>query len=35
MYHAHPVLLEYQPQGPWQHVGGEWKVRSRDDRPMD
>lgn len=35
MYHAHPVLLEYRPEGPWQHVGGEWKVRSHDQRPMN
>lgn len=35
MYHAQPVLLEYQPEGPWQHVGGNWKVRDRDDRPLD
>lgn len=30
MYHAQPVLLEYQPQGAWRHVAGDWKVRARD-----
>lgn len=30
MYHAQPVLLEYRPQGPWQHLAGEWKLRKRD-----
>ncbi len=35
MYHAQPVLLEYRPEGPWQHVGGEWKVRRRNDPRMD
>ena len=30
MHHARPVLLEYRAQGPWRHVGGEWKIRGRD-----
>ena len=27
MYHAQPVLLEYQPGGQWQHIDGDWKQR--------
>ena len=27
MYHAQPVLLEYSAEGPWRHVGGDWKLR--------
>ena len=27
MYHARPVYLEVSDNGPWQHVGGEWKIR--------
>ncbi len=29
MYHARPVLLEYQTDGSWKHIGGEWKVRKQ------
>jgi len=31
MHHARPVLLEYQAQGAWQHIGGEWKMRTPDN----
>ena len=31
MYHARPVCLEVCDSGPWQHVGGEWKIRSGHD----
>jgi len=27
MYHARPVLLEYQVNDAWKHIAGEWKVR--------
>jgi 2,3-bisphosphoglycerate-dependent phosphoglycerate mutase len=29
MYHARPVYLEYLLGGEWQHIDGEWKVRSK------
>jgi 2,3-bisphosphoglycerate-dependent phosphoglycerate mutase len=35
MYHASPVYLEVSPAGAWQHIAGEWKIRSPDERPMD
>jgi 2,3-bisphosphoglycerate-dependent phosphoglycerate mutase len=35
MHHAQPVLLEYRPEGPWLHVGGEWKVRGANARHLD
>ena len=35
MHHARPVLLEYRPEGPWQHVGGDWKVRGANARHLD
>jgi len=35
MYHASPVYLEVTPEGDWRHIAGEWKVRSKDERPMD
>ena len=35
MHHARPVLLEYRPEGPWRHVGGEWKVRGENARDPD
>ena len=35
MYHAQPVFLEYLPDGSWQHVQGEWKVRGADSRCLD
>ena len=35
MYHARPVLLEYNADGAWQHVAGEWKVRGRGSAYTD
>lgn len=35
MHHARPVLLEYRPEGPWRHVGGEWKMRGENTRDPD
>lgn len=35
MYHAVPVLLEYQPADGWRHVGGEWKVRGKHSEYTD
>ena len=35
MHHAHPVLIEYRPEGNWRHVGGEWKIRTRAALRMD
>lgn len=29
MYHAQPVFLQYLDEDNWQHIAGEWKVRSR------
>ena len=29
MHHAQPVYLEYLEDGSWQHIAGEWKLRSR------
>lgn len=28
MYHAQPVFIEYLLRGKWQHISGDWKVRS-------
>ena len=35
MYHARPVYLEVSDSGPWQHVGGEWKIRPTGDDSID
>lgn len=35
MYHGQPVLLEYHADGPWQHVGGDWKVRAKHSEYSD
>ena len=35
MYHARPVVLEYDPQGGWRHLDGEWKLRSVTSRFTD
>jgi len=35
MYHAQPVLLEYRADGPWRHVGGDWKVRPQHSEYTD
>jgi len=29
MFHAHPVYLEYDADGQWKHIAGEWKVRDK------
>lgn len=29
MYHAQPVYLEYQQNGEWRHIDGQWKVRAK------
>jgi 2,3-bisphosphoglycerate-dependent phosphoglycerate mutase len=31
MYHARPVYLEVSDSGPWQRVGGKWKIRHAGD----
>jgi broad specificity phosphatase PhoE len=35
MYHGRPVFIECQPDGSWQHVGGDWKVRLQDVVELD
>lgn len=35
MYHGHPVYLEYFSDGSWQHIAGEWKVRSANSQYKD
>jgi broad specificity phosphatase PhoE len=35
MHHAQPVFLEYLPGGEWQHICGEWKVRTRHSEYTD
>jgi 2,3-bisphosphoglycerate-dependent phosphoglycerate mutase len=35
MYHAQPVYLEYLSEDRWQHVGGNWKVRGKDNEYTD
>ncbi len=35
MYHAQPVFLEYMPNGKWQHIAGEWKVRAKHSEYRD
>jgi broad specificity phosphatase PhoE len=35
MYHASPIYLEYNNQGQWQHIAGEWKVRSKHSEYTD
>ncbi|MES9945563.1 MAG: histidine phosphatase family protein [Candidatus Thiodiazotropha sp.] len=31
MYHCRPVFLERLPDGSWQHLTGDWKIRSGGD----
>ncbi|MEW8028946.1 MAG: histidine phosphatase family protein [Candidatus Thiodiazotropha sp.] len=31
MYHCRPVFLERLPDGSWQHLTGEWKIRSKGE----
>ena len=35
MYHGQPVVLELQPGGLWQHVDGDWKVRTPAVEELD
>ncbi len=35
MYHAKPIFLEYLEDNSWQHIGGEWKVRSKQSEYKD
>lgn len=35
MHHAHPILLEYQPDDTWRHLSGDWKVRGSGAPPLD
>jgi broad specificity phosphatase PhoE len=35
MYHGRPVFIECLPDGSWQHVGGDWKVRQQDVVELD
>jgi len=35
MYHGRPVFLEYDLDGHWLQVGGEWKIRSRESHFLD
>lgn len=34
MYYGSVVFLEVVPDGPWRHIGGDWKMRrSKDEQP--
>lgn len=35
MFHASPVIIELSSNGHWNHILGEWKLRSQADQPMD
>jgi len=35
MYHGHPIYLEYLDDGRWQHIAGEWKIRSANSQYVD
>jgi broad specificity phosphatase PhoE len=35
MYHCRPVMIEYLPGGQWQHLEGDWKVRSESSHFTD
>ena len=35
MYHARPVLLEWQDDDGWRHMGGEWKIRKKHSAYLD
>jgi 2,3-bisphosphoglycerate-dependent phosphoglycerate mutase len=35
MYHASPIYIELLNNGQWHHIGGEWKVRGREDAYHD
>jgi 2,3-bisphosphoglycerate-dependent phosphoglycerate mutase len=31
MYHCRPVFIERHPDGTWQHLTGDWKVRTKGE----
>ncbi|MCV6584239.1 MAG: histidine phosphatase family protein [Marinibacterium sp.] len=35
MFHARPLLLCYNGHDRWSHLAGDWKVRGRDEAPID
>lgn len=35
MFHAHPLLLRYNPHGSWRHFAGDWKIRAPKEVPLD
>lgn len=35
MFHARPLLLCHDGSGRWRHLAGEWKVRDRQEDPID
>ncbi len=35
MFHASPIYLELLKDGQWQHVGGQWKLRKKQDKHTD
>lgn len=35
MYHATPVAIAMDEHGKWQHVAGQWKLRTRSNRELD
>ena len=35
MYHAKPIYFEYLPNGKWQHIAGDWKVRAKQSEYTD
>ncbi|MFV1921527.1 MAG: histidine phosphatase family protein [Methylotenera sp.] len=35
MHHTQPIYLEYVSDGTWQHIAGEWKLRSKHSKHND
>lgn len=35
MHHGRPLYLEYNPDKPWRHLGGEWKIRNKGEAFTD
>ena len=35
MHHTQPIYLEYCADGTWQHIAGEWKLRSKQSKHQD
>lgn len=35
MYHARPLLFCHDGRGSWQHLAGEWKIRTPKEVPLD